>query len=288
VTELLAPGATLERVFGGTQWGEGPLWIPALGKLRWSDVVGNAILEHNPATGATSRYAAGTEFVNGRALDLSGNVVQCSHGLRRVERDAGGTVSPVVDRYNGHRLNSPNDVVVASDGSIWFSDPPYGLDATERQGHGGEQEYGGCFVFRYEESTSTLTAVITDLIHPHGLAFSPDESILYVADTGIFFDASSAGAITAYEVVNGECSNPRQFAAVRPGAADGFRVDESGRIWSSSMDSVQVFDHTGDRLLVIPVPDIVTNLCFGGPTGSDLYITGTKGLYKIPTNTVSA
>ncbi|MDP9027888.1 MAG: SMP-30/gluconolactonase/LRE family protein, partial [Actinomycetota bacterium] len=177
----LADGSSLERLWTGAVWSEGPAWIATTGRLRWSDVVGNRILEFDAATGEVEEYARDVEYVNGRTLDLDGRVIQCSHGRRRVERDVGGVVAAIVDRFEGHRFNSPNDVVVAADEAIWFTDPPYGIRPDGREGHPGEQEYGGCFVFRFDESTGELSAEITDMEHPNGLAFSPDESLLYVA-----------------------------------------------------------------------------------------------------------
>ncbi|WP_223693281.1 SMP-30/gluconolactonase/LRE family protein [Leifsonia poae] len=282
---VLATDATLEHLASGSTWAEGPCWIAATGRLRWSDVVGDRILEFDPETGETGVYADGVEFVNGRTLDRAGDVVQCSHGRRRVERDAGGHVEMIVDRFKGHRFNSPNDVVVDSAGVIWFTDPPYGIHESGREGHPGEPEYGGCSVFRYDESTGDLRAVVTDMVHPNGLAFSPDEKTLYVADTGYLWNDDAPGWIRAYEVADGACSAPRVFAEVRPGAADGFRVDAAGRVWSSSRDSVQVFLPSGERIAVIPVPETVSNVCFGGPDGRDLYITATTSLYRIRTTT---
>ena len=139
------------------------MWIPATGTVRWSDIPNDRILEFDAATGRTRDYATGVEFTNGRTLDHDGSVIQCSHGRRRIERDRDGNVTPVVDSFEGRRLNSPNDVVVARDGTIWFTDPPYGILPGTPEGHEGEQEYGGCYVFRYQPATGALTPVITDL-----------------------------------------------------------------------------------------------------------------------------
>jgi gluconolactonase len=283
ISELADP-ASLEHLWTGAIWSEGPAWIPATGRLRWSDVVGNRILEFDAASGEVEEYAGGVEYVNGRTLDLDGEVVQCSHGRRRVERDVGGTVTPIVDRFEGRRFNSPNDIVVASDGAIWFTDPPYGIRADGLEGHPGEEEYGGCFVFRFDESTGELSAEITDMVHPNGLAFSPDESLLYVADT------SGPQDIRVYEMTGGRVAvgSGRSFATVRPGASDGFRVDVEGRIWTSSEDSVQVLGTDGTVLARFPVPEKVANVCFGGADGHTLYITATTSLYRLLTTTTGA
>lgn len=271
-----------ERVAGGCAWAEGPVWT-AEGRVRWSDIPNDRILEFDPASGRTSTYAQPAGFPNGRTLDRAGEVVQCSHGGRRVERDRAGTVEPIVDRFEGHRLNSPNDVVVSSDGAIWFTDPPYGILPGTVEGHEGAQEYGGCFVFRYDEATGELRAVVTDMTHPNGLAFSPDEGILYVADTGV-----GHGVIRAYDVVDGTCTGGREFARISPGVSDGVRVDVEGRIWSSAGDGVHVLTPKGVELLRIPVPEPVSNLCFGGDDGHDLYLTATTSLYRMRTSTTDA
>jgi gluconolactonase len=290
VTSLIEPGAVLEKLHTGSIWAEGPVWLPELGCVRWSDIPNDRILQFDAATGETSVFREPAEYTNGRILDLEGRVVQCSHGRRAVERETSldGSTPPetLVDRFDGVRLNSPNDVVVASNGSIWFTDPPYGIDPSEREGHAGEQEYGGCFVFHLDPTTGTLTPVITDMIHPNGLAFSRDERALYVSDTG----PDSGRQIRAYEVdVRGAtASNGREFAAVRPGASDGFRVDIEGRIWTSSGDGVQVLAPSGEVLERIAVPEVAANVCFGGESGRDLYVTASTSLYRIRTTTSQA
>ncbi|TDD99092.1 SMP-30/gluconolactonase/LRE family protein [Jiangella asiatica] len=278
----MAAGAVLEKLSTGTEWAEGPVWLPRTRRVRWSDIPGDRILEWDAGSGETTVYGTGVEFTNGRTLDLDGHVVQCSHGRRRVERDVDGVVTPIVDRYEGRRFNSPNDVVVASDGSVWFTDPPYGIQASGREGHPGEQEYGGCHVFRYDERTGELRAVVTDMVHPNGLAFSPDESVLYVSDT------SGPRSVRAYDVVDGRCENGREFVTVRPGAPDGIRVDVAGRVWASSADSVQVFAPDSEQVAVVPVPETVANLCFGGDGGTELFVTATTSLYRIRTTTRQA
>ncbi|UFU07035.1 SMP-30/gluconolactonase/LRE family protein [Ruania halotolerans] len=280
-------GAELRRLYTGSVWAEGPVWLPgpsAQGRVRWSDIPNNRILEHEVAAGRTRVYAKDAEYTNGRTLDRGGAVVQCSHGRRAVERDNpdSDASAPItlVDSWQGHRLNSPNDVVVASDGAIWFTDPPYGI-LSNKEGREAPQEYDGCYVFRLDEATGEVAAVITDMIYPNGLAFSPDESILYVSDTG-----DEAGHIRAYDVQRPDggppqCVNPRLFATVRPGAPDGFRVDTEGRIWTSAGDGVQIYSPSGDHLGLIEVPEKVSNVCFGGDDGHDLFITATTSLYTI-------
>lgn len=297
---LLAADAALEKVATGAQWAEGPAWIPARAAVRFSDIPGNRILEYREATGALEVYATDVEFTNGRALDLDGAVIQCSHGRRAIERDTGTgpdavpSVSTLVDSYNGHRLNSPNDLVVKSDGTIWFSDPSYGIQK-DTEGHPGREEYGDRWVFRFDPASGELTPAVVDVEVPNGLAFSPDESILYVSDTSLGTPAMDGGprlhghAIHAYDVVQGRFArNGRTFAEVGPGVPDGFRVDVHGNIWSSSEEGVQVFSPAGERILQIPVPETVSNVCFGGEDGRTLYMTASSSLYRIRTTVSDA
>ena len=302
ISPLLAPDAALEQVATGATWAEGPVWLPRRRAVRFSDIPSDRILEFSEETGELTVFSDGVEFTNGRALDPEGNVVECSHGRRAVQRDT--AVGPgdqhrpttVVDRFAEHRLNSPNDVVVASDGAIWFTDPSYGIKRPE-EGHAGQEEYGDRYVFRYDESTGALTPVVIDVEAPNGLAFSPDESLLYVADSSLSpadrqADTSArprGHAIHVYDVIEGRhAKNGRPLTDVSPGLPDGIRVDVEGRIWSSSLSGVQVFAPTGERLLDLPVPEKVGNLCFGGEDGSTLYIVATTSLYRIRTATCDA
>lgn len=287
---LVPDGARLERITTGATWSEGPVWLPADGRLRWSDIPEDRILEVDPRDGELKIHRTGVEFTNGRTLDLDGRVVQCSHGRRAIEREVDGAVTVVADRWNGHRLNSPNDVVVASDGAVWFTDPPYGI-IQAHEGHPGAPEYGGNYVFRIDPVDGRVDAMIRDVEEPNGLAFSPDESVLYVTDTSAALRTDGTGNhhIVAYDVAaDFSCSAPRVFAVVEPGLADGIRVDEQGRVWSSSADSVQIFGPDGAELGRIPVPETVGNLCFGGPDGSTLFVAATTSIYAIATTTRDA
>jgi gluconolactonase len=282
---LISPGAKLELLSTGCEWSEGPVWLGETSSLRWSDIPNNRILEFDASSGRTRLHRGDAEYPNGRTLDLGGNVLQCSHGRRAIEREVDGIPWTIVDHWQGARFNSPNDIVVASDGAIWFTDPPYGIRPDGREGHPGRQEYGGCYVFRFDERDQSLTAPITDMARPNGLAFSPDESILYVSDTSWDDVPGGLAHIRAYDVIDGVCTNGRIFAIVQPGVSDGFRIDAEGRIWSSSADAVQVFSPAGELLERIPVPEQVANLCFGGDDGHDLYITASTSLYRIRTTT---
>ncbi|QHQ36301.1 SMP-30/gluconolactonase/LRE family protein [Algicella marina] len=287
---LVDPSEPLEIVATGSIWSEGPLWIPARNCLRWSDIPNNRIREYDAATGEVTDYATDVEFTNGRTLDLDGSVVQCSHGRRRVERDRGGVVTSIVDEWNGVRLNSPNDVVIAPDGTIWFTDPAYGITEA-REGHPGEREYGDHFVFRHNPTDGTTLPVVIDVEEPNGLAFSPDGSLFYVADSSSVRKPPGVGNsdIRVYDVHEGlRCKNGRLFAHIDEGFPDGIAVDMFGNVWSSSEIGVIVFAPDGAELGRILVPELTGNLCFGGVDGHSLFIAASTSIYRIATMTSDA
>jgi len=294
ITDLVPDPGALERIATGSTWAEGPCWIPATRTLRWSDIPGDRILQWDAASGATTTYADGVEFTNGRTLDADGSVVQCSHGNRRVERDRDGVVTVIADGWGGVRLNSPNDVVVARDGSVWFTDPAYGI-TQPREGHPGVREYGDHWVFRCGPDGAGLRPVVLDADEPNGLAFDPSERVLYLASS-----SSERPVIRAYDVsVDGadgtegvsvdatgvRVKNGRVFATLGPdeGVPDGIRVDADGNVWSSSHRGVVVFAPDGRRIGEVPVPEVVANLCFGGDDGTTLFIAATTSIYRVAT-----
>jgi gluconolactonase len=281
ITDLVPDPAALERIATGSTWAEGPCWIPASRTLRWSDIPGDRILQWHADTGLVDAYAEGVEFTNGRTLDLDGSVVQCSHGNRRVERDRDGIVTAVVDGWNGVRLNSPNDVVVTRDGTIWFTDPAYGI-TQPREGHLGEREYGDHWVFRCAPDGSDLRPVVLDADEPNGLAFDPSERVLYLASSD-----GERPDIRAYDVDGARVKNGRVFATLESGEGvpDGIRVDVDGNVWSSSARGVVVFAPDGSRIGEVPVPETVSNLCFGGDDGTTLFLTATTSVYRVATTT---
>ena len=287
LSDLLPHGTDLDKVFTGAIWSEGPCWIPSRKSLRWSDIPNNRILEYFPETRETKTYKSDVEFTNGRTLDLDGTVLQCSHGLRHIERDTDGVVTTVIGKYDGVRFNSPNDVVVSRDGIIWFTDPPYGI-IVEIEGHPGVKEYEDCFVFAFDPKTQKLRPVVTDVEEPNGLAFSPDESILYVADTSVLFKATGNHHIRAYDMQDGRAKNGRTLIDIKEGVIDGFRVDKDGNLWCSSEIGVQIFTHAGVHIGTIPTPEKVGNLAFGGDDGTDLFIAANTSLYHIKTSTQDA
>lgn len=279
----------LEVVVTGAQWSEGPVWLPRSGRLRWSDIPANRVLEWWPGLLEPHVYRADAEFTNGRTLDVDGAVIECSHGHRAVQRDADGHVTTLADRFGAARLNSPNDVIVARDGTVLFTDPPYGI-IQAHEGHLGEREYGDNAVFRIDRRTSRVDPAVLDVEEPNGLALSPDERTLYVADTSSVLrtDGTGNAHIRAYDVLPGfKCKNGRVF--VTPGGlADGFRVDRQGRLWTSASAAVEVYSPDAELLLRVEVPEKVGNLCFGGDDGSDLFIAATTTIYRLRTTTTDA
>jgi gluconolactonase len=292
----VAEGApALQRLCSGATWSEGPVWLHETGEVLWSDIPANRLLCWHPQRGMRV-WREAVEFTNGHAREADGALLHCSHGLRALVRtrlDAGGVPLSdeiVVDRYQGRRLNSPNDVIVKRDGSIWFTDPPYGI-TSDREGHRAASELGDCYVFRLDPATGALRIASDVVEEPNGLAFSPDESVLYVSDTSAALRDDGGGHhhIVAFDVLGGQdLANPRVFAVVEPGLADGFRVDVHGFVYTSSADSVQVYHPDGTRIGRIPVPEKVGNLVFGGPGGNELFICASSSLYRIVLNTRGA
>jgi len=289
----VARGAgALERLCSGAAWSEGPVWMHEDGAVLWSDIPNDRMLRWHPADGL-SVWRDGVEFTNGHTRESDGSLLHCSHGLRAIVRTrfgagAGGRLGAgrdeiVVDRYEGKRLNSPNDVVVKSDGSIWFTDPPYGI-LGDAEGHRAESELGDCYVFRFDPATGALRVVSDEVEEPNGLAFAPDESVLYVTDTSAALrrDGSGHHHIMAFDVVGGQMlARPRVFAVIEPGLPDGLRVDRHGFVYTSSADAVQVYHPDGTRIGRIAVPEKVGNLTFGGAARDELYICASTSLYRI-------
>ena len=272
----------LERLCTGALWSEGPVWMHEDDSVLWSDIHNNRMLRWSDADGL-SVWRSPAEFTNGHTRDRDGSLLHCSHGLRAVGRTRAGQDEIVVDRYQGKRLNSPNDIVVKSDGAIWFTDPPYGI-LLANEGYPADSELGDCYVFRIDPASGELS-IASDLPeHPNGLAFSPDETRLYVSDTAGALATEGAGnhCLWVFDVVDGRTlANGRHFADVSPGVPDGFRFDQRGLLYTSSQDSVQVYHPDGTLLGKIPVPEKVGNLTFGGIARDELYIAASTSLYRI-------
>ena len=292
---VAAAAGPLQTLATGAIWSEGPVWLHETGEVLWSDIPNNRMLAWHPTLGMRVwRSPAG--FTNGHVREADGSLLHCSHGLRALVRtrlDAEGRAlrdEVLVTHYQGRRLNSPNDVVVKRDGSIWFTDPPYGI-LSDLEGYRAESELGDCYVFRFDPASGALHIASDAVEHPNGLAFSPDESILYVSDTSAAVAAEGGGHhhIVAFDVIGGQdLANPRVFAVINPGLADGFRLDVQGFLYTSSEDSVQVYHPDGTRIGRIPVPQKVGNLVFGGPQGNELFICASTSLYRIVLGTQGA
>ena len=271
--KLFPRDAAVSKLAGGLQFVEGPVWIEEKGGgyLVFSDIPADEMKRWDPAGGLkTFRKPSGN--ANGNTLDREGRLLTAEHAGRVSRTEQDGKVVTIVAAFEGKKLSSPNDVVVTSDGTIWFTDPDYGLGTRQR-------ETPGNYVYRYNAAASSLAAVIKNLDKPNGLCFSPDERILYVADSGQPHD------IHAYPVgPDGSLEVARLFATVDKGLPDGIRCDEGGRVWSSSGDGVQIFSPNGALIARILLPESAANLTFGGPNGTTLYMTARTSLYGVETS----
>jgi gluconolactonase len=279
---LFNSSAALDLIHTGCRWAEGPVWFKDGNYLLWSDIPNNRMLRYIPE-GGVSVYRADARYSNGNTRDRQGRLVTCEHGARRVTRtEIDGSITVLADSFEGKRLNSPNDVVVHSNGSIWFSDPTYGIQS-DYEGHKATPEQDTNNVYRIDPQTGVVEAVVRDFVQPNGLAFSPDETRLYVADSG------SPRHIRVFDVVDGRAlSSGRVFCTVDPGVPDGFRFDIEGNLWTSAADGVHCFAPDGTLLGKILTPERVANLTFGGPKGNRLYIAATSSIYAIYVTTNGA
>ncbi len=278
---LTVPTAAKERLFDGGRWTEGPVWFADGGYLVFSDIPNNRLLRLVPEVGI-SVFRAPSNFANGNTRDRQGRMVTCEHGGRRVSRtEPDGSITVIADTHDGKRLNSPNDVVVKSDGTIWFTDPDYGI-MSDYEGYRADREQAGCYVYRADPATGSLTVVVDDFARPNGLAFSPDESILYVADSGKSHDPDGPHHIRAFKVGDdGRLSGGNVFCETVTGLPDGFRLDDAGNVWTSAGDGIDCYAPEGDRLGRIKFPQMVSNLTFGGPRRNRLFVTCTHELYSV-------
>jgi gluconolactonase len=271
--------APVKKLAEGFDWAEGPVWFGDHGCLLFSDIPNDRILRWSEAGLTTFRQPS--NYANGHTRDLLGRLVTCEHGTRRVTRtEWDGSITVIADSYRGKRLNSPNDVIVASDGAIWFSDPHYGI-VSDFEGFKAEAELP-CSVYRVDPS-GTVEAVISDMACPNGLAFSLDERLLYVADTGRAF-SDDPQHILVFDMASGRPKNGRLFHKIDPCCADGFRLDSDGNLWSSAGDGVHCLAPDGHLMGKILVPEAVSNLCFGGRAKHRLFMTATTGLYSVVLN----
>lgn len=273
---LVAADATLRQLATGLKFTEGPVWVPprdgADGFLVFSDIPASTLYRID-AAGKLSVFRQPSDQANGNTLARDGRIITCEHGSRVVtvtDPEKPAEKRTLIDRHDGKRFNSPNDLVERSDGTIWFTDPPYGLPK------GTPKEQDGHFVFRFDPKAGKTTIVARDFDMPNGLCFSPDQKRLYIADSGKpkhirVFDVQPDGTLDGGEV----------FCSIDVGAPDGIRCDESGNVWSSSGDGVQIFDPSGKRIGRILVPETAANLCFGGKDNRTLFITARTSVYAI-------
>ncbi|MEJ7800619.1 MAG: SMP-30/gluconolactonase/LRE family protein [Ilumatobacter sp.] len=279
---LVDPGARLHHLASDCTWAEGPVYLPDDDALLWSDVRSNRLMRLDVASGDVTVAVQPAGFCNGHTLDHEGRVIACEHGTRSVVRfEPDGSRTVLAERFDGKRLNSPNDVVVAGDGAVWFTDPTYGIDS-DAEGYAAESEIGASNVYRADLSTGIVTAEVIDMVRPNGLAFTPDESVLYVADTGISHVADGPRHIRAYDVVGSHVvGGGAVFATCPDGVFDGFRLDADGRIWASGLQGVHCYLPDGNLIGTIRLPEVCANVEFGGADLRTLFMTANTSLYSL-------
>jgi gluconolactonase len=277
--------AAIERIAHGFRWAEGPVYFRDGGYLLWSDIPNNRIMRWLEDDGHVSVFRAHSNYSNGNTRDREGRLITCEHDTRRVTRtEYDGRITVLIDRYEGKRLNAPNDVIVDSTGAIWFTDPGYGIDG-EYEGHKDEFELPG-HVYRLDPVTGKATVVVDDFVRPNGLALSPDEKLLYVVDSGI--SHGGPAHIRVFAVENGVCRSGRIFAEdFAPGFTDGMRVDAEGNVWCSmgwadpKEDGVRCYAPDGTLIGKIHLPETCANLCFGGKKRNRLFMCASTSIYSL-------
>ncbi|MEO5868181.1 MAG: SMP-30/gluconolactonase/LRE family protein [Sphingomonas sp.] len=287
LADVLSPNTPLLKLYGGTLHGEGPVWQAAHERLVWSDVPNRRLLGWHP-DGHVEVLIEGTWFINGNAVEADGTLVHAEHGRRCISRggDYEQQPEPIVTHFEGKRINSPNDVAVAPDGTIWFTDPTFGI-IMPNQGALAEPELDHHSVYRFDPATGSL-GQMADFEQPNGLAFTADGTILYVSDTSLSLgevpghEAGTKHEIVAFDVAaDGALSNRRFFCHTDHGYPDGFKVDARGWVWTSAADGVHIWSSDRRKLGFIPTPAIVSNLAFGGADGRRLFIAATQYLLAI-------
>ncbi len=272
----------MERLHAGCRWTEGPAYFAAGRYLVFSDIPNDRILRWDETTGMVGTLRQPARYANGHTVDRLGRLVSCEHGSRQVTRtEPDGSVTVLADRFDGMRLNSPNDVVERADGSIWFTDPGYGIDS-DYEGHKAESEIGGHNVYRIDLGTGQVHLAADDFARPNGLAFSADEQQIYIVD-------SAAGHIRLFAVADDSTlTGGHVFARCDAGTFDGVRLDDAGRIWAAAHDGIHCFDPDGTLLGKLHVPEIVANLTFGGQQRNQLFICATSSVYSLRVNFTGA
>ena len=287
--KLAFPNVHLEKLYTGCRWAEGPAWFAAGRYLVWSDIPNDRVMRWDDTDASVSVFRQPAENSNGHTIDLEGRLVSCEHRSRsvtRTEHDGARTV--LASHFEGKRLNSPNDVVVRSDGSVWFTDPTYGIDS-DYEGDAAASEIGAQRVYRVDPSSGAIGVAASDFVQPNGLAFSTDESLLYVNDTGATHPADGPHHVRRFRVAaDGSLAGGEVFATCPAGLYDGLRVDLHGNLWLSAGDGVHCHGADGALLGKVLVPETVANLCFGGAKRNRLFICATTSLYAIYLNTRAA
>jgi len=287
---LAFPNIHLEKLYTGCRWAEGPAWLAAGRYLVWSDIPNDRVLRWDATDGSVSVFEQPAMNANGHTVDTQGRLVSCEHRGRCISRlGFDGAREVLADRFDGKRFNSPNDVVVKSDGSVWFTDPSYGIDS-DYEGDASAGEIGGSHVYRIDAGSDRVSRVADDFVQPNGLAFSPDESLLYIVDTGITHRPDGPHHVRRFRVgADGRTLGGGEvFATCPAGLYDGLRVDVHGNLWLSAGDGVHCHAPDGTLLGKIRVPETVANVCFGGPKLNRLFICGTTSLYAVYLNTRAA
>ena len=283
---LTVGSAGLDVIATGLRWAEGPVWFGDLNCLLFSDIPNQRIMRWVPG-GTATIFREPSNFANGHNRDRQGRLISCEHGARRVTRtEIDGAITVLADGYMGKKLNSPNDLVCQSDGSIWFTDPTYGI-MSDYEGFRADAEQPTRNVYRIDP-TGTLSVVCDDFTQPNGLAFSPDEKTLYIADSAASHDPALPRHIRAFGVDGGKLTGGKAFAHIDKGIPDGIRTDTFGNLWSSAADGIHCFGPDGTLLGKILIPEVVSNLCFGGPRRNRLFITATTSVYAVYLATTGA
>ncbi len=277
--------AGIDRIATGFRWAEGPVYFRDGGYLLWSDIPNNRMLRWLEEDGHVSVFRHHSNYSNGNTRDREGRLLTCEHDARRVTRtELDGRITVIMDNFNGKKLNAPNDIVVASDGAIWFTDPGYGIDG-EYEGHTDKFELA-TNVYRVDPKTGRATVAVDDFTRPNGLAFSPDEKLLYIVDSG----ATHGGPahIRVFDVVANKLRKSRVFADdFSPGFTDGMRVDVKGNVWCSmgwadpAEDGVRCYAPDGDMIGKVHLPETCANLCFGGKKRNRLFMCGSTSMYAL-------
>ena len=286
--------AAVERLYTGARWAEGPVWFGDGRYLVFSDIPNNRMLRWLEDTGEVSVFRSPSNYSNGNTRDRQGRLITCEHDARRVTRtEHDGTITVLMDQFEGKKFNAPNDVVVHSDGAIWFSDPGYGI-MSNYEGHRAPFELTAN-VYRLDPQTGKAAVVASGLDKPNGLCFSPDEKRLYIVDTGVPKRPADPHPIFVYDVEDGvRLKNKRLFVNMAPGTSDGIRCDVDGNVWSAAgwagedYNGVHVFAPDGTLIGKIHLPETCANLCFGGAKRNRLFMAASQSLYAVYVETQGA